>query len=61
MAPPRVPDTTTRRVPKREAANSTLPMPEARRCSRDADHEEIAQALVEDDLGGHARVGAAEE
>ena len=28
--------------------------------ARDADDEQIAQALVEDDLGGRARIGAAE-
>ena len=27
----------------------------------DADHEQVAEALVEDDLGGHPRVGAAED
>ena len=27
----------------------------------DADDEEIAEALIEDDLGGHARVRAAED
>ena len=26
-----------------------------------ADHEQIAQTLIEDDLGGHARIGAAED
>ena len=29
--------------------------------ARDADDEHVAQALVEDDLGGHAGVGAAQD
>ena len=56
------PSTTTSRVPKRSAANSTLPTCDGRDdVAGDADDEQVAEPLIEDDLGRHARVGAAED
>jgi hypothetical protein len=49
------PSTTTSRVPNHSAANSTLPI-----CAGDPDHEQVTQALVEDDLRRSTGIGTAE-
>ncbi len=56
------PSTTTSRVPNRDGGE--LDAADLRRrddVAGDADHEQIAEALIEDELGRHARVGAAED
>ena len=62
MAPHREwPRTTTSRVPPASAANSTLPTCDGETMlPGDANHEQVAQSLVEHDLGRHAGVRAAE-
>ena len=50
--------------PRAEALGGELDAADLRRrddVAGDADHEQVAEALVEDDLGGHARVRAAED
>ena len=47
-----------------EALGRELDAADLRRCddvARDADDEQVAESLVEHDLDGHARVGAAED
>jgi hypothetical protein len=50
--------------PRTERPGRELHASHLRRCddvAGDADDEQVAEALVEHDLGGHARIGAAED